>query len=58
MDWKEEMRMGLKLIKDACARVDNENWEELCSICPFRDYCKVGTEIPQEWKYDDNGDEL
>ena len=58
MDWKEEMRMGLKLIKDACRRVPDENWEELCSICPFRNYCTTGIATPQEWKYDDNGDEL
>jgi hypothetical protein len=58
MNWQEEMRMGLKLIKDACSKVDTDEWEELCAICPFRDYCVMGTEIPQEWKYDDNGVEL
>lgn len=58
MDWKEEMRMGMKLIKDACSKVDDKDWEELCAVCPFRDYCTMGTEIPVSWKYDDNGDEI
>lgn len=58
MDWKEEMRMGLKLIKDACSKVDDDEWDELCSVCPFRDYCVMGTEIPVSWKYDANGEEI
>ena len=58
MGWQEEMRMGMKLIKDVCRRVPDEDWEVLCSVCPFRDYCVKGTAIPQEWQYDANGDEL
>lgn len=53
MNWQEEMRMGLKLIKDACDRVSDG-----CEKCPIRSICDRMEVIPIELKFDDNGDEI
>ena len=36
MDWKDKMRKGMKLIKEACQ--ENEGWSS-CSKCPFDIFC-------------------
>lgn len=43
MDWKEKMRDGMKMIKDACE--ENHDWSN-CSKCPFENLCDaiVGSE--------------
>ena len=57
MGWQEEMRMGMKLIKDACDRSEKEQGKS-CDGCPFTFSCNGGPEYPAKWEYDANGDEL
>lgn len=47
MDWKEKMRDGMKMIRDACE--ENGDWSN-CSKCPFENLCDaiVGSEYNKE----------
>jgi len=36
MDWKEKMKKGMELIKQAC--FENEEWN-CCADCPFTNIC-------------------
>lgn len=57
MNWKEEMRIAMKLIKDACDRSEKEQGKS-CNGCPFIFSCNGGPNYPAKWEYDANGDEL
>lgn len=36
MDWKEQMKEAMKMMKDACSK--NNDWSQ-CEECPFDAYC-------------------
>ena len=36
MDWKEQMRAGMEMMKKACKK--NTEWAK-CADCPFDTYC-------------------
>lgn len=60
MNWQEEMRMGMALIKDACGRAE-EDLGIFCTGCPFIDVCPGVSPLgdaPSDWGKDSNGDEL
>ena len=52
MDWKEKMRNGMEMIRDACE--GNTDWDN-CPKCPFKNLCnaivnsKYNTENVMEW---------
>lgn len=50
MDWKDKMKVGMKIIKKACLET------EVCCGCPFEKYCfEISGEYrsPNEWNIDD-----
>lgn len=51
MDWIDEMKEAMKMMKNACRK--NELWSE-CEDCPFDDYRDTlldnGLFIPQLWE--------
>ena len=56
MDWEEEMKMGMLMIKSACQK--NTEWGG-CHECPFKEFCDYISQIfpyPDEWniKSEDN----
>ena len=54
MEWIDEMKIAMKLIKDACGK-NNSTGD--CSNCPFEKYCDLivscGDYIPRMWKIED-----
>lgn len=57
MDWKEEMKAGMQMIKSACRK--NENCID-CDYCPFFNYCnRIFDEydIPSEWDLEEKENE-
>ena len=54
MTWQEEMRMGMKLIKDACRRSEEEQGES-CAGCPFSFVCSI---CPLRWDFNSNGEKI
>ena len=51
MEWVEEMKTAMKMMKNACRK--NELWYK-CEDCPFDEYCDLfvdsGSYIPQLWE--------
>lgn len=49
MTWKEEIEIGMKLIKDGCSQT-----YYCIDTCPFRDFCTAIVaefgDSPEEWK--------
>jgi len=46
MDWKEKMKKGMEMIRDACE--ENGDWSN-CSKCPFENLCNAIIENNMEW---------
>ena len=54
MEWVEEMKTAMKMMKDACSK--NKSWTK-CNECPFDFYCDLLLEnnlkhCPEEWDID------
>ena len=51
MEWVEEMKTAMKMMKSACSK---SNLFVNCDKCPFGLYCDVlgdeGMRLPSEWK--------
>ena len=51
MEWVEEMKTAMKMMKSACSK---SNIFVNCDKCPFGLYCDVlddeGMRLPYEWK--------
>lgn len=55
MTWQEEIKIGMKLIKDGCSQTCY-----CIDTCPFKDYCQSvvdSTDSPDEWKIKGEEDE-
>lgn len=53
MDWKDKIKKGMKIIKEACQETIS------CCGCPFVKYCDILTEsddIHNEWIFEDDED--
>ncbi len=55
MEWVEEMKIAMKLMKDACSK--NESWTKCNEECPFDCYCDLLLKndlmyCPEEWEID------
>ena len=54
MEWIDEMKTAMKMMKEACRKASLND----CKRCPFDSYCDLMTkddlrEIPEGWKIDD-----
>lgn len=51
MEWVEEMKTAIKMMKSACSK---SNPFVNCDKCPFDLYCNIldieGARLPYEWK--------
>ena len=52
MDWIEQMKEAMMMVKTACAQ--NTQWAD-CDVCPFREQCDAFEQngmidIPAAWK--------
>lgn len=55
MTWQEEIKIGMKLIKDGCSQT-----YYCIDTCPFIKFCPVtvdSTDSPEEWKMEGEEDE-
>ena len=54
MEWVEEMKTAMKMMKSACNK--NDMWLK-CKNCPFDKYCDVledhGMLVPEAWDIED-----
>jgi hypothetical protein len=56
MNWIEEMKAGMQMIKSACEHNDGNDCIEACGYCPFYDYCEglfEKYEIPSKWNLEE-----
>lgn len=60
MNWIEEMKAGMQMIKSACKK--NESWND-CQFCPFTDYCDACLDYfgylegePSKWDLEEEGE--
>lgn len=53
MDWKDKMKKGMEIIKEACHDT------VFCYDCPFLKYCDIlssSEDMHKEWIFDDDRD--
>lgn len=54
MNWIEEMKAGMQMIKSACEHNDGDDCITECENCPFYDYCDElfnKYDIPSKWNF-------